>query len=788
MFSLENKFSYKIFYPIFFISGVCSLAYELIWIKMFIPIFGIGLYSVSAVVSSFMGGLALGSYICGKVIDYKKNLLKYYAFFEFLIGTYSLILPLLINTNRTTMPFFYNNISSNFYIFSIFRFMFAFVLLIIPCSLMGATLPVMSRVLIISSRGNVEKDFSILYALNTFGAVCGCLIVTFFMLEHFGIAVSSYMFAVINMLIGIFVYLYGLNHKFDYLNSPEKFLNTRRNEVLSNISSCPRNVLFVAFLCGFCALSFEILLVRVLATLLPNDVYLFSIVLITILIAISFGSFLNSAWITKFKNYSFVLGISMVISGFILAVTLRYLPFQLGKLGYFNWHICWYIAIVCLGMIFPAGFFMGIIFPNLVALYSAGIKSVGHDVGSVYSMNTFGAVLGSFLTGFIFIPFLGLRNTFFSCLAVYILAGEFVFIATFKKIKSIPILIFTITLSSIFLLKQLIPVNLFRDIFVENISDGGKLVFYKEGIVCSMGVFKHKVGFGLRYSDRTAVGAEVSQTGLARSNHRLKAHIPMILHKDPHTVINIGFGTGISAYSLTLHNIDRVDNVEICAQTLEVTKFFIDNLSNLFNNSKTNLIIDDGRNFLFVTKRKYDIIFVYPFHPLLAENIYFYTKDFLQLCKSKLNPDGLISIWFPTRVRERSESLILLKTFLEVFPNSALFSTYPASSYDDVGLGGLLVGSVAEDGLNLSPAYLEKRLHSLNSVVKTELIQSNINNAQDLLKRCVVSGNSLTKLCNSVKEIVTDNRTILDYRAARTKWIKKIWSRQNFNVSFERFF
>jgi spermidine synthase len=539
MLSLENKPSYKIFYPIFFISGVCSLAYELIWIKMFIPIFGIGLYSVSAVVSSFMAGLALGSYICGKAIDYKKNLLKYYAFFEFFIGTYSLILPLLININRATMPFFYNNISSNFYIFSIFRFIFAFVLLIIPCSLMGATLPLMSRFLIISSKGNIEKDFGLLYALNTFGAVCGCLIATFFMLEHFGITISSYVFAVINMLIGIFVYLYGLNHKFDYLSLPKEFFNTCRNEMLSKIPSRTRNILFVAFLCGFCALSFEILLVRALVILLPNDVYLFPVILITILIAISFGSFLNSAWISKFKNYSFALGTSMVMSGFVLAVTLHYLPFQLRSSA---------IWIVYLIMVFPASFFMGIIFPNLVALYSSGIKSVGHDVGSVYSMNTFGSMLGSFLTGFIFIPFFGLRNSFFLCLAVYILVGEFVFFAIFRKVKGMPVLMLGIILSTILLLNQLIPVNLFKDIFVENAHSKGKLVFYKEGIVCSTGIFKQKDYFSLRYSDGTGIGAEISQTGAWKSNHRLKAHIPMILHNDPRTVINIGFGTGITAY------------------------------------------------------------------------------------------------------------------------------------------------------------------------------------------------------------------------------------------------
>jgi spermidine synthase len=213
---------------------------------------------------------------------------------------------------------------------------------------------------------------------------------------------------------------------------------------------------------------------------------------------------------------------------------------------------------------------------------------------------------------------------------------------------------------------------------------------------------------------------------------------------------------------------------------MEATKFFIDNPNIIFNNPKMNLIVDDGRNFLFVTKRKYDVIFVYPFNPLKDENMSFYTKDFLQLCKSKLNPNGLISIWFPITTIGRNKSLILLKTFLEVFPHSALFSTFPVSSYDDVRGGGFLIGSVTEDGLHLSLGYLEERFQSLSPEVRIELMQSNINNAEDLLRRHVISGNSLIKLCSSVKEIVTDNQTILDYRAARKRWTKKFWFKPHF--------
>ncbi|MDD4895110.1 MAG: fused MFS/spermidine synthase, partial [Candidatus Omnitrophica bacterium] len=450
-----NKPSYKIFYPIFFLSGICSLSYELIWVKMFIPVFGVGLYSISAVVSSFMAGLAIGSYICGKVIDSKKNLPRYYSLFEFFIGLYIIALPFLLNMNRVTMPFFYNNISSDLRIFSIVKFISAFILLIIPCSLMGATLPLMSRFLVISSRGDVRKDFGFLYGLNTFGAVCGCIIVTFFMLERFGIAVSSYIIAAINIFIGTAVYLYTLNHGFDDAGFPEKSLSVTVESGLAGASFYQKISLFVAFLSGFCALSFEILLVRVLVSIFPNDAYLFPSVLIIILIASSLGAFVNSSLIKENKNYSFILGVCLILSGLIFAVTLRYFPFQLDRFTTF------YLWFICFIMVFPAFLLMGIAFPALVAFYSSGNETIGHDVGNIYSINTGGAVLGSFLTAFIFIPFLGLRNTLFYCLVICILTGGIVLFLRAGKIRRSVSFLFVFALSVIFLIGGLIPDNLF---------------------------------------------------------------------------------------------------------------------------------------------------------------------------------------------------------------------------------------------------------------------------------------------------------------------------------------
>lgn len=763
----EKRGYYRIIYPLFFLSGACSLAYEMIWIRMFIPIFGIGLYSVSAVVSSFMGGLAVGSYIYGKIIDGRSNLLRYYALFELFIGAYAVILPLLIKINYATMPFFYNNVSSNFYVFSIFRFILAFFLLIAPCSLMGATLPVMSRFFIIVSGKDTGREFSFIYALNVLGAVCGCAIAAFFLLYKFGAIAASYIVSGINIAIGISAFLCSFRLRFNREADPRGSRHTRKNEgPLARLLS-PGAILGVAFLSGFCALSFELLWVRALANFLPDDVYLFPVILIVILTGNSLGYLFASAWITKIRNHAFIAGALMIISGMIMALSLRYIPFLLWKDNSQGWYM-WVVTVL---MVLPASFAIGMIFPNLVSLSSSGTKNIGRKIGSLYSANTVGAISGSFFTAFISIPFLGLRNTLFYCILASISVGALVSVAAVRRMSQRIILASCLILSSAFFINKLISINLFRDIFRKyNGWKNEELVLYREGVLCSLGVFSSEDRFSIRYSGGSVISAEVSDRGLSRNNHRLKAHIPMILHPDPRRVVNIGFGTGVSAYSLTLHNIDRADNVEICAETLEASGFFLKDPENFFKDRATNIIIDDGRNFLFVTDTKYDIIFIYPFSPVMGQNIFFYTRDFLELCREKLNPGGLISIWFPPNMLGSDGSQVLLKTFLGIFPDAAFFSTMAESSYEKVGGGGFLVASAVKGGLDLSSGYLEDRIRSLNKSVRRELAYSGIYDAEGILKRLVAGRESLFGLCSEAKETMTDSRTILDYRETKKRW------------------
>jgi len=393
---------------------------------------------------------------------------------------------------------------------------------------------------------------------------------------------------------------------------------------------------------------------------------------------------------------------------------------------------------------------------------------IGHDTGNIYAVNTLGAMAGSFATAFLFIPYFGLRGTLFYSLEVYVLTGVLIFVSARKRNKKMLAPVLLAVAGSFFMLNVMIPENLFKDIFIKHVSNKNEeLLFYKEGVISYLGLFKNGDFYTMRYPDKTFGGAEILSDGIVRTNHRLKAHIPVILHKGPAAVLNIGLGTGISSYALTgYNNIERIDTVEIIAETMQVAGFFIDDADDFFKNPKINIFADDGRNFLFVAQKKYDVILVYPYSPFLSETMYLYTKDFFQLCKSRLNKGGVVSIWLPVRHLGNDASAMLVRTFMEVFPYATFWNTRTGFSFYDVTMGGFLVGAADKGAYSLAPDYLEKRISSSDDTVRSELKSGHIGNASDLLKHCLADSDSLEKFARQAKEIVSDDRTILDYRAA----------------------
>ncbi|MFZ1947633.1 MAG: fused MFS/spermidine synthase, partial [bacterium] len=187
-------------FVLFLISGATGLAYEVVWTRMLVRIFGASSFAVSTVLAAYMAGFALGSYLLGRLIDRKGNPVLIYGLLELGIGAFALAMPLLLAGLNPLYRSLYGSLEGKLYALSLVRFLLSFTLLLIPTTLMGGTLPVLSR-FVTRSLSNLAFRVGWLYSINTFGAVVGTFVTGFVLLPHLGMRTTTVAAASANLAI-----------------------------------------------------------------------------------------------------------------------------------------------------------------------------------------------------------------------------------------------------------------------------------------------------------------------------------------------------------------------------------------------------------------------------------------------------------------------------------------------------------------------------------------------------------------------------------------------------------
>ena len=188
----------------FFFSGFSGLLYEVLWLRLLILIFGSTTLAISTVLTSFMGGLALGSYFFGRMMDRQKRPLLYYGILEGVIGLYALIIPWIFSGLIPVYQFLWQQFHLNFYGFTLLQFSLITLVLLIPTTCMGATLPILST-WAVREEATLGVTIGRLYALNTFGAVLGTALSGFFLLPALGVQHTLWIAVGINLLVALLI-------------------------------------------------------------------------------------------------------------------------------------------------------------------------------------------------------------------------------------------------------------------------------------------------------------------------------------------------------------------------------------------------------------------------------------------------------------------------------------------------------------------------------------------------------------------------------------------------------
>lgn len=664
------KPSQKLVYLLFFLSGLAGLIYEVIWGRWLVLVFGSTTNSLVATISAYLGGLALGSLIAGVVVDRlsPKVLIKGYALLELGVGITSLSTLWLFQIVKLLYALSSDG-SSVTPALLVTKFFLTSLVILIPTTLMGATLPFLVRFLQVTRDHLAEISLSRLYAINTLGGVAGVLLAGFILLELVGIHGSLFTAVTLNFV--VFLLAWQIRPQTD------KSLPVSKSTPLK-LSTTTISAIVGFGVSGFVSIGYQVLWTRVLTPGLGTMIYAFAAILAFYLFGLALGSFLYPLYsrFTRQPNIGF--GFLQLCIGLSALVPVL-VTHKLSLSG--SWELMLRLLIPTL--------LMGLTFPAVLGLINQQ-GATGKIIGLAYVSNTIGAILGGYLTSFLIIPILG-SSAGIALLAFINFISAFYFISRGRGIAKLSFLGFTgltIILSSLLLThkrSRLLPLTVDFPI-IEARLQGVPALFLEDDVASVFGKQQSSHNEPQLVIDGVATTHRVSLT-------KYMAHLPISIHPHPEKALIIAFGMG-NTYRSSLKRGLITHAVELVPSVPKMYSLF--HTDNLLNSPQGQIIINDGRNYAFLTKQKYDIIVIDPPPPFnTAGSTVLHSREYYQDLAKILQPGGIVNQWIYAYGSRQDDISMAIRTFIDVFP-----FTYAVQKSDAPG-GIFMLGSFSP--LNLTP-------------------------------------------------------------------------------------
>ncbi|MBM3307828.1 MAG: fused MFS/spermidine synthase [Candidatus Eisenbacteria bacterium] len=708
----------------FFLSGVAGLIYEVVWARLLERVMGASVYSITTVLTVYMAGLALGSFLAGRFVDRRSDTLRIYGLLQGAIGIYCLLVPAII---AATMPLYraaYQNLAGLAHSWSAVRFLVSGLVLIVPTTLMGATLPVLSRHLT-KRYDSLGETVGQLYAVNSLGAVVGAFGAGFVLMPLLGMWGTILSAAVANIVIAVAAV--ALHHRGGGARerrAPKPKGGERAAKIVKVEARQPAHghavhsdrvlafVLAAFALSGFAAMVYQVAWMRTLSLVLGSSVYAVSITLTAYVLGLTIGAAVFARLVDRNRDLLLLFGwIEIGVGAAALGVVpiLGRLPIAMIAViedysGSFPLLMAVEFLIVFLLVLAPT-VLLGGVFPTVVKLFTKRVETVGRSVGSAYASNTLGAIAGSFAGGFVLIPWIGIQRSIAVAVVVNVALGSALALASpsasrFRKLAAPAAAILTLVL---FLprVPRWDPVimssgaYLYADMYARQaqawnmsredvLRHSGEILYHKEGVATTVTVRRVRNELFLQANGKTE-----ASTGPDMKTQRLLGHVPMMLHPDPKSALVIGLASGVTVGSVATYPVERIDCVEIAPAMVEVARtFFAEANRHCLDDPRVSVIIEDGRNHVAFTDRVYDVIISEPPNPWVSGVSNLLTREFLELAKARTAPGGVVGIWFQAYNMSPGEFRMMARTFASVFEHATLWEIDPAVDYMFVGTVG----------------------------------------------------------------------------------------------------
>ncbi|MBN2574732.1 MAG: fused MFS/spermidine synthase [Deltaproteobacteria bacterium] len=743
---------------LFFVSGGCSLVYEVLWAKSLHTMVGCSLHAVALVMAAFMSGLALGSVFGGWLARRQPNGLRVYAFLEAGIGLFALLTPLVFAGLSAVYVALHGLLEPSPHLGHALRFLLCFLGLVAPAVLMGATLPVLTQYLD-RARPGLGRNLGHLYGFNTLGAVLGCFGAGFFLLPTFGIAWTVRGAALANLLVAALALL------IDKAAPAPAALSGRDGLAAPPAEAKPtwrKGLLLAAFaLSGFFSLGYEVLWTKAIAFFISNSAYAFSAMLTTFLFGLGLGGVLVARFADRLERPWFGFGLIQVLIGLAAAASIViFAKFSYpDRFDNSSASPLWFKFAYSFLVMFVPTVLMGLLLPLAGRILVRSTATAGRDVGTLYALNTLGCMAGAAVAGFALIPLLGIPKSILLLCGLQALLG-LVLITSAPELSRRRRYVWAGAVAGAFL--AFVYVAPVQGKLYSSAGRSGmpksQSIYYREGAASIVEV--------LETPDRNryliingSINAAPYPESVGLRAHRLISQLPLLLHSDPRRLLLVGLGSGMTAgAALAFDGVETIDCAELSRDVAGATDYFERWNHGVARSSKLDLTFEDGRNHMLTSPGTYDVVTLESIHPKWdAGNASLYSRDFYRLCKRRLNPGGFISQWAPLNGLTFEEFRTILKTFSEEFPHSSLWFARPTGYL--AATNAILLGSqrpVHVDVDRLLAAFADADL-------ARDLKEEGVDDAIELLDGFIMAGETLRRFAGQDVPANTDDLPILEY-------------------------
>ncbi|MBI1318910.1 MAG: hypothetical protein GC168_08165 [Candidatus Hydrogenedens sp.] len=652
----------------FFVSGACGLLYQVVWTRKLVLLFGTTSYAVSTVLCIFFLGLAVGSLWGGRMADRVKRPLLAYGYIEIAVGLWALAFLLLVRYGENAVIYVLQNLDVGRGIGVALRASMAMLLLFVPVSLMGATLPLLAK--FVNHEPKVRGiRIGSLYGMNTLGAVTGCYCAGFVFIPALGYTQTTLVGAAANIAVGLLALLLSR------LSAAAETIHEKHGPEPRPVAAKQMATYALAAfaLSGFCSLALEVVWTRLLAIVFLGTTYAYTTMLTVLLCGIALGSLVASIAVDRLRAPAVWLGAALLGTGVFTLFQLQGfagMPSVILEGPSRDWAASieqkfWLAAWV----LFPPTFALGATFPFVVKIVSFGRPSLGRDVGRIYAYNTFGGVAGSLAGGFLLLPVLG-AHVSMVLLAVLLAGGGVALVLVAQGPKPLRAGILGVAGVSALLAFAAAPKDVNTALNVGYVPESHKVLSVREGVEATVVVSEpanEPEGTNrVLWINRVQATATIEK---GVKMNRLQGALPLLFDRDPERVLFMCFGSGITCGTLALSGFERIDAVEISPDVIASAPLFaVDNLG-VLERPSLHIHIDDGRNYLLTSREQYDFITFEPMPLALAGVSTFYTREYYEHCLARLTPTGMTSQWVPLHSLSPEIVQALVRTFIDVFPH-----------------------------------------------------------------------------------------------------------------------